>query len=34
MAELGGESERDVPKLNFRTGLFVLLSSIGTKQRA
>ncbi len=34
MAELGGESERDVPKLNFRTGLFALPSSIGTKRRA
>ena len=34
MAELDGESERDVPKSNFRTELFALPSCTGMKQRA
>src|SRR5437899_12539925 len=34
MAELGGESGRDVPKSSCRAELFALLSCTGTKRRA
>ena len=34
MAELGGESGRDVPKSSFRAELFALLSCTGMKRRA